>query len=148
MSEEKIESSIRDFIDALEEKDVDRALSFFADDATWYAPEGDFKGKDEIRRYITWLAKGQQLDLQKFEDTGIGILVKGNEAVYEYTWVATFEGTRIRAPGVCIYRFKDGKCFYHRAIYDRLGGAQQGVKGWFGKRAVNAIVENLEKGLH
>ena len=147
LSEEKNENSIRNFIDALEKNDVERALSFFADDAVWHAPEGEFKGKDEIRRYLTWFASTGRVQIQKFEDTGIGVVVKDDKAVYEYIWEATMEGTRIREPGVCIYEFSDGKCVYHRSIYDRISGAKQGVTGFIAKRVVNSVLDQLEEGL-
>ena len=147
VSEETIESSIRDLVDALETKDVERALSFFADDAVWHAPEGEFKGKDEIKRYITWMTSSGRVQVQKFEDTGIGILVKGTKAVYEYMWEATMEGVSIREAGVCLYEFRDDKCVYHRSLYDRLSGALQGATGFIDKRVVTAVVDRLERGL-
>ena len=147
LDEDKIESSIRDVVDALEKNDVERALSFFADDAVWHAPEGEYKGNDELKRYITWLTSTGRVQVQKFEDTGIGILVKGNKAVYEYMWEATIEGERIREPGVCIYEFSDDKCVYHRSIFDRISGAKQGATGFIAKRAANTVVDQLERGL-
>jgi ketosteroid isomerase-like protein len=147
LAEGTIESSIRDLIDALEKKDVERAQSFFADDAVWHAPEGEFKGRDEIKRYITWMTSTGRVQIHKFEDTGIGILVKGNKAVYEYMWEATMEGASIQEAGVCLYEFRDDKCVYHRSIYDRLSGAQQGATGFIDKRVVNAVVDRLESGL-
>ena len=120
--------------------------SAILDRSIWHAPEGEFKGKDEIRRYLTRNTSARFGD-QKFEDTGIGIVVKGNKAVYEWFWEATIEGTRIRNPGVCLYQFSDGKCVYHRAIYDRLSGAKQGATGFIAKGVVNSIVDESEKGL-
>ena len=120
MSTEIIESKIRDVVDAMEKYDMERALSFFADDAVWHAPEGEFRGKDEIKRYISWMTSPERVADVKFEDTGIGILVKDNRAVYEHIWKGTYEGTRIREPSVCVYEFSDGKCIYHRSIYDRI----------------------------
>jgi len=146
LSEEKIESSIRDYVGALERNDVERAASFFADDAVWHAPEGEFKGKDEIKRYISWSLQGSPNS--KFEDTGIGIVVKENKAAYEFIWEGTHEGTPIREPGICLYKFSGGKCIYHRSILDRLSTAEQSTTGFLGKRIIGTIVEQAEKGLH
>ena len=145
LAEKNIESSIRDMVAALEKNEVDKVLTFFADNAVWYAPEGEFKGKDEIRRYITWLTSTGRVE--KFEDAGIGIIVKGNKAVYEYVCEAIFEGTPIREPGVCLYEFSDGKCVYHRSIFDRISGAKQGVTGFIAKRVVTTVLDQLEEGL-
>ena len=147
LTEEKIEISIREWIDALETGDVEKFLSFFADDAVWLAPEGEFKGQDELKRFFTWVTDINRVQNQKFEDTGIGIVVKGNKAVYEYMWEATVDGNRIKEPGVCCYEFRDDKCVYHRSISDRISGAKQAATGFIDRRAVNAIVDRLERGL-
>ena len=147
MSEEKIEKAIRDYVDALEKNEVDRAVSFFADDAVWHAPEGEYKGKEEIKRYVTWLISPERLQDVKLKDTGIGIVVKGDKAVYEHIWESTYEGNHIREPSVCVYEFSDGKCVYHRGISDRISGARQGATGFIETRIVNTVIDRLEKGL-
>jgi hypothetical protein len=82
-------------------------------------------------------------------DAGIGIMVKGNKAVYEYviegspTWGAKYE-----TPGVCVYELSGEKIQQHRALYDRLSIGKQAAKGWLAKRAVDAMVNQAEKGLH
>ncbi len=81
MAEKEMENTIRNFVDSLEKKDIERALSFFTDDATWFTTQGTFKGKDEIKRYIAWMSK--TLTDLKFTDDGIGIIIQGNKAVYQ-----------------------------------------------------------------
>jgi len=147
MSEEKIENAIRDLVGALEKNDVKRAVSFFADDAVWLAPEGEFKGKEEIERYVTWMISPDRVEDVKFTDTGIGIVVKDDKAVYEHIWEATYDGARIREPSVCVYEFSGGKCVYHRNIFDRISGARQGVTGFIATRMINTVIDQLENGL-
>ncbi len=147
MSEEKIENAIREMVGALEKNDVDRAVSFFADDAVWHAPEGEYKGKKEIKRYVTWLISPERVNDVKFNDTGIGIVVKDDKAVYEHIWESTYEGAPIQEPCVCVYEFSDGKCVYHRSIYDRISGAQQGVSGFIETRIIKAVIDQIERGL-
>ncbi len=147
MSEEKIENAIRDYVDALEKNDVDRAVSFFADDAVWHAPEGEYKGKEEIKRYVTWLISPERGQDVKFKDTGIGIVVKGDKAVYEHIWEGTYKGNHIREPAVCAYEFSDGKCVYHRSIHDRISSTRQGSTGFIATTMINIVIDRLEKGL-
>jgi uncharacterized protein (TIGR02246 family) len=147
MSEEKIENAIRNMVDALEKNDVDRVVSFFENDAVWHAPEGEFKGKEEIKRYVTWMISPERAKDIKFKDTGIGIVVKDDKAVYEHIWEATYEGAPIKEPSVCVYEFSNGKCVYHRSIYDRISGAKQGVSGFIETRIVNAVIDQIERGL-
>jgi hypothetical protein len=42
MSEEKIAGIMRELVQALAKKDVEKALSYFADDASWRRNEGTF----------------------------------------------------------------------------------------------------------
>ena len=145
MAENKKEKAIRDYIDALEKKDVDRALTFFTDDATWTNSEGVFKGKEEIRNYTHWMLKA--LTDLTFTDDGIGIIVEGSKAVYQHIFEGANEGNRIKVNGICTYQFDGDKCSKHFTTTDRLSMAQQAATGFFAGMAVNLIVNKFEKGL-
>lgn len=146
MSKEKIESLIRDRAEAVVKKDVEKALSFFAEDATLVTPEGTFKGKEEIKRYYAWVFQSEP-ELTA-TDTGIGIMVQGNKAVHEHIYESTTEGMKWQTPGTCVYEFSDEKIQHLRVLYDRLSIAKQVARGWLAKRVVNSIVKRAEKGLH
>ena len=145
MAEEKKEKAIRDYVDALEKKDVDRALAFFTDDATWTTNEGIFKGTEEIRNYTRWML--ETLTDLTFTDDGIGIIVEGNKAVYQHIYEGTNEGNRIKANSICIYQFDGDKCNNHYSIADRLSMVRQAATGPFARIAVNSIIKRMEKGL-
>jgi predicted SnoaL-like aldol condensation-catalyzing enzyme len=146
MSEKKIEGIMRGFVKAIEEKNVEKALSFLTDDADYVTSEGTFKGKEELRRYLTWGT--QTTPNQKVRDTGIGIMVKGNKAVFEHIAEGTYEGTKYEALTMCVYEFSDEKIQHLRTVVDRLSIAKQAAKGWFAKRIMNSIIARAEKGLH
>jgi len=147
MSEEKIESVIRGWRAAIEKADVEKALSFVAEDAVWINNEGTFKGKEGWKRYLKWMAKVSR-DL-KFKDAGIGIMTKGNKAVSQFTFEAkTLDGMKYEVPGICTYEFKNEKIQQHWSISDRLSAAKQAAKGSVAKRVVSAVVNRSEKGLH
>jgi len=145
MSERKIEGIMRDFVKAIEERNVEKALSFLTDDADYVTPEGTFKGKEELRRYLTWGT--QTTPNQKVRDAGIGIMVKGNKAVFEHIVEGTYEGTKYEALTICVYEFSDEKIQHLRTVVDRLSIAKQVAKGWFAKRIMNSIIARAEKGL-
>ena len=130
----------------IEERNVEKALLFLTDDADYVTPEGTFKGKEELRRYLTWGT--QTTPNQKVRDIGIGIMVKGNKAVFEHIVEGTYEGTRYEALTMCVYEFSDEKIQHLRTVVDRLSIAKQVAKGWFAKRIMNSIIERAEKGLH
>jgi ketosteroid isomerase-like protein len=147
MSEERIESIIRGWRGALEKKDMEKALSFIAEDAVWNTNEGVFRGKVEWKRYLTWMTS-TVLDA-KFKDAGIGVMVKGNKAVSQYTLEGkTTDGMKFEVPGVCTYEFKNEKIQQHTTIGDRLLLAKQAAKGTVAKRLVGSMVSRAEKGLH
>ena len=146
VSEEKIESLIRGWRAAIEKAEVEKALSFVAEDVVWINNEGTFKGKEEWKRYLTWMVKVNR-DL-KFQDAGIGVMTKGNKAVSQFTIEAkTSDGMKYEVPGVCLYEFKNEKIQQHWSVSDRLSVAKQAAKGTFAKRVVGAVVKGCEKGL-
>lgn len=146
MSEEKIAGIMREFVQALAEKDVEKALSYFADDASWRTNEGTFNGKSEIRNYLTWMSK--TVSNPRITEAGIGCLVKGNTAVYESDQEGTYQGAKYGMRVICVHEFKGEKFQNVRTIYDRLSIAKQAAKGWLSESVVNSIVNRMEKGLH
>jgi ketosteroid isomerase-like protein len=146
MSEEQIISNMRKFRDAVESRDVEKTLAFFTDDAEWQTPEGTFKGKEQLKRYISWNMK--MSPEFKMVDSGINIVVKGNIGIYEHIISGTVEGSKWATPALCIYELADDKIKGIRTVYDRLAIAKQVSKGTIAKMSVNGIIKNMEKGLH
>lgn len=146
MAEKEIENIIRNLIDSLEKKDIDKTLSFFTDDATWFTAQGTFKGREEIRRYVTWMVNTLK-DL-KFTFDGVGILIQGDKAVAQSTFDALYNGIKIKVGNVCTYEFSEDRIKNHWTIIDRLSLAQQAAKGPIERMAVKNIVARSEKGLH
>jgi hypothetical protein len=146
-SEEKITSVMHDFIDAVNKRDVERAASYFQDDATWQTAEGTFKGMSEIKHYLTWA--NQTVQNTKVAETGIGLLVKGNTAVYESDQGGTYNGNGFSVRTICIHEFNGEKFQNVRTIHDRLDILKQtaATQGWFVRRTVNSIINRAEKGL-
>ena len=146
MSDEKLAGIMRDFIQALEKKDLEKALSLFAEDAVWVTSEGSFKGKGELKRYLTWFFDvGQNV---KVTESGNKIIVQGNRAFYEHIISATYQGVRTESLAMCAYEFSGEKIQQMRTVEDRLSIAKQAAKGWLSKWIVNSVVKRAEKGLH
>jgi uncharacterized protein (TIGR02246 family) len=146
MNDEKIAGIMRDLIQSLETNDVEKTLSFFADDGVWINPNGTFKGKEELRRYMTSSAKTMQ-DV-KITETGNKIIVQGDRAFYEHDIAATIEGKRAEGLAMCAYEFTNDKIREVRTVYDRLLIVKQAAKGWLAKTLVNSIVKQAEKEFH
>jgi len=143
MSNEEIANIMRDYVQAMAKGDVEKMLSLSTEDAVWVSPNGTFKGKDELRRYLSGSAKSMQ-DMTVTE-TGNGIIVQGNKAFFEHVMAATVQGRRAEVLAMCAYEFSDGKIKEVRTVFDRLSLAQQAAKGWLPKMLVNFIVKQAEK---
>jgi len=145
MSKEELINMMREFIDALNKKDLEKSLSFFAEDADWLNTEGKFKGKEELKKYLKWVF-GISPD-QKVIESGVKIIAEEDKAVYEHILEGSFEGIKYQVLALCIYEFKGDKFQHLRTTYDRLSMAKQLAKGPVAKTAVNSIINRMEKGL-
>jgi ketosteroid isomerase-like protein len=152
MSQKRIEGIVNDFGEAFVKRDVEKMLSFFAEDAVWVSSVGTFKGKEELRRVLTW--DTQISPTVKSRHSGIGIMVKENKAVVEDISEGEYEGKKYEVPAITVFEFSDDKIQHIRLFYDKLSIIKQvtmqytGVTGWFAKKLVNSIVKRAEKGLH
>ena len=145
MSKEELISTMRKFRDALNEKDLEKSLSFFTEDADWLNPDGEFKGKEELNKYLKW---GFEISPdQKIIESGIKIIAEEYKAVYEHILEGSFEEMKYQILALCIYEFKGDKFQHLRSVYDRLSMAKQLAKGPIAKTAVNTIINRMEKGL-
>jgi ketosteroid isomerase-like protein len=151
VSENGLEGVVRGFGEAFVARDVERMLSFFADDAVWVSPVGTFKGKDGLRRVLTW--DTQISPWVKARRFGIDIMVKGNKAVSESVSESAYEEKKFEMTSITVFEFRGDKIQHIRLYYDKLSITKQvvmqyrGVSGWFAKRLVNLIVGRAEKGL-
>jgi hypothetical protein len=146
MSKEELINIMRKFRDVLNKKDLEKSLSFFAEDADWLNPDGKFKGKEELKKYLKWGFKISPD--QKIIESGIKIIAEEDKAVYEHILEGSFEGMKYQILALCIYEFKGDKFQHLRTTYDRLSMAKQLAKGPVAKTAVNSIINRMEKGLH
>ena len=145
MSKEELVGMMRKFRDALNKKDLEKSLSFFAENADWLNPNGEFKGKEELKKYLKW---GFEMSPdQKITESGVKIIAEEDKAVYEHILEGSFEGMKYQILALCIYEWKGDKFQHLRTTYDRLSMAKQLAKGPVAKTAVNSIINRMEKGL-
>jgi len=146
MTEEEIKNVVKSLVDALEKRDIDRAVSTFTDDAEWFTPHGTFKGKDEIKKYITWMT--DVLKDLKFVMDGVGLLIQGNQGIHQSIYEGTYKGIKVKAANICTYEFAEDKIKRHWTINDRLSLAKQVATGPIARKAVSTIIAKTEEGLH
>ena len=146
MAEEKIPSRMREFVKTMGDGDVEKTLACFAEDGVWICPQGTFRGKDEIRRYLT--AMYDQMKDIKVKECGNGIIAQGDKAFFEHEITGTMEGKKATVLAMCAYEFEDDKIKRVRSTFDRLLMAKQAAPGWFARTMVNFIINKMEAGLH
>ncbi len=145
MGDKVIEKSIRNFVGSLESGNLEEALQFFDENCEWITNEGTFKGRTAIESYLKWMKSA--LEGIKFQDDGIGIITDHDKAVYQHIYKGTYSGRPVEVHSVCTYRFSGNKCTYHSTVSDRLATAHQAA-GAFSGLAVDAVIKQVEKGLH
>ncbi len=141
---EKYESIMHGFVEAMGKRDVEKALSFCAEDAIWVTPEGMLNGREELKRYLEWSSE----TTSAIRAVGIKAIAQGNRGAYEHVLEGTSEGAKWEVLALCAYEFSNGKIQSLRTVYDRLSVAKQVAKGGLGRTAVNSIMKRMEKGLH
>jgi ketosteroid isomerase-like protein len=145
MSEESIAALMRELVQTLGKPDLEKPLSYMTDDITWQTPEGTFHGKDQVRRYVGWLATFVP-DLTVTE-SGVGVVVQGDRAAFEHEMQGTIEGTRCTWHALCTYEFAGEKVRQLCTAQDRLSILKQAANGWLQETIVNSLVKRAEKGL-
>ena len=145
MSDEQIVNMMRDSFKAMENGDVETGISSWAEDGVWITPEGTFQGKEEVKRYLTWMA--EFVKDMKITETGNGIIVQGEKAIVEHIISGTIQGKGVEVLAMCAWEFNDGKIQRISTTMDRLSMAKQAAKGWLARWFVNIIVKQAEKGL-
>ncbi len=141
-----------EFRSASQDRDVERMLALFADDAEATMAPGTFRGKAAIRKLFEWEVRLSPVSTSK--DTGLGMVVVGQSVVWERQVSETAEGVPYTTDVVTILGFDDsGLIRRYRSYYDKLAVMEQvasgmsGVYGWFARALVGYLVAQGEKGL-
>jgi len=132
-----------DFHAALNNRDLDKALSLFADDASWIVmPGATIYTKQDIKKYFEKIMK----TYPKFIVRDIHPpVVSGDMLTHEYIHeVRLQDGSEGQIPAVVVMELRNGKITQVRHYIDKLEAAKQMAKGAVTKRAVASIVKKVE----
>ena len=149
---EQLTRRAEDYRTAYQDRDVERMLAMFADDAVMFWSQGTFRGKAAIRQVLEQDVR--ECSTAVVRDTGLGMLVAGRSVVWERQISLTVQGVPVREDAVTILEFDDaGLIRQFRSYYDKLGMMNQiasglpGIYGWFARKVVGSIVAQANKGL-
>ena len=142
MTEEKVDITdiLREFAKTMEKGDIEKTLSFVTEDIVWATPNGTFKGKVELRRFLS----SESMQEISVTETGNGIIAQGNKAFFEHILASTYQGRRAEWLAMCAYEFEGDKIQHVRTTFDRLLLAKQVTSG-LPKLLVNQIIKQSEK---
>jgi ketosteroid isomerase-like protein len=148
----ELSGRIEEYRAAYQDRDLERLLALFADDAVFIWAAGTFRGKAAIRKVLEQDVRASPTATVR--DTGLGILVAGRSVVWERQVTLTVKGVPVREDAVTILEFDDaGLIRQFRSYYDKLGMIQQiasglpGLYGWFARKVVGSLVAQANKGL-
>lgn len=143
MSIEENRKILSDLHAALNNRDLDRAMSLFADDASWIVmPGGTCYSKDEIRKYFEKTMKAyEKFNLRDIHPP----VVSGEMATHEFMFdLRLKDGREGSVPSVVVGEFRNGRITQIRNYVDKLEAAKQMAKGTVAKRTVAAVAKQVE----
>ena len=141
-----------EFRSASQDRDVERMLALFADDAQVTMAPGTFRGKAAIRKFFEW--ETRMAPVATSMDAGLGLAVVGRSVVWECQVSETIQGVSYTTDAVRILDFDDaGLIRRYRSYYDKLdvmekiASAMPGVQGWVARALIGYLVAQGKKGL-
>jgi ketosteroid isomerase-like protein len=112
-----IRDSARHFDDAIEDREIEEALSRVTDDCIIEFPGGAVRGKEGARTWIEWLYS----NFARIRLEPVTIMVNGNTFFEEYVFEGTFHtGTTVRSRQAEVLEFEGGRIRAMRIYFDRM----------------------------
>jgi uncharacterized protein (TIGR02246 family) len=143
MSIEENARILSDLHAAWNNRDVDKVMLLFADDASWITmPGGTCSSKDEIRKYFQKLMRTyEKFTLREIHPP----VVSGEMATHEYMIDAKLkDGPEGTLPAVVVADFRNGRISQLRNYVDKLEAAKQMAQGTLAKRTVASVAKRVE----
>ncbi len=143
MSIEENRRILSDLHTAINNRDVDKAISLFADDASFIMmPGSKCSSKAEIRKYFEKMMKNYEKLV--FRDIQPPV-VSGDMATHEYMIdVKLRNGPEGTVPALVVAEFHSGRITEIRQYVDRLEAAKRLARGAAAKRAVAIVAKRAE----
>jgi ketosteroid isomerase-like protein len=127
---------------AMNNRQVDKAMELFADDASWIVmPGGTCYTKADIRKYFEKIMKTYDKFILKDIHPPV---VAGDMLTHEFTIEVTRQGREGFIPAVVVMELNNGRITQVRYYIDKLEAAKQLATGLVAKRAVAAVAKEVE----
>ena len=142
--EDRIRQVAMDFDNAIESKDIDHMISFFADDCEIELMGIRLVGKKGTRKWLEWLFD----TLVEVRFKPITIMVEGNVFFEEFVLEGTLPNGKIvesKQSEVLVY--ENYKIKSLRVYFDRLDFADVVAEGFISKKIVKTLISRSLRGL-
>jgi ketosteroid isomerase-like protein len=142
--EDRIKQVAMDFDNAIESKNIDHMVSFFADDCEIELMGIRLTGKEGARRWLEWLFD----TLVDVKLKPVIIIVEGNVFFEEFVLVGTLPNGKVvesKQSEVLIY--ENYKIKSLRVYFDRLDFADAVADGFVSRKIVKTLISRSLKGL-
>jgi len=141
---ERIKQVAMEFDNAIESKDIDHMVSFFADDCEIELMGITLSGKEGAKKWLEWLF-GTLVEV-KFKP--IIIMVEGNIFFEEFILVGTLpNGKVVESKQSEVLVYEDYKIKSLRVYFDRLDFADVVAEDFISRRIVRSLISRSLKGL-
>jgi ketosteroid isomerase-like protein len=141
-----------EFRSACQDRNVERMLALFADDAEVTMAPGTFRGKAAIRKFFEWEVR--MVPVATSTDAGLGMAVVGRSVVWECRISETAQGVPYTVGAVRILEFDDAglirrfRSYYDKlAVMEKVASGMSGASGWVARALIGFLVAQGKKGL-
>ncbi len=142
--EETIKRIAMDLDNAIESRDIDHIVSFFADDCEIELMGVTLSGRDGARRWLEWLFD----TLVEIKFKPVVIIVENSTFFEEFILVGTLpNGKVVESKQSEVLVYENCKIKSLRVYFDRLDFADVVAEGFISKRIVRTLISRSLRGL-
>jgi ketosteroid isomerase-like protein len=141
---DSIREAAKDLDDALETRDIDTILPFFADDCEIELLGVRGRGREGVRKWLEW----QYRHVAKLELVPVVIMIEGNVFFEEFVAKARLhDGSEVESKQAEVLVYENNKVTSLRLYFDRLDFANAVAKGFVSKFIVRRLISMSVAGL-
>ncbi len=143
-TKEQILTVAKEFDDAIETRNHEQILPFFAKDCVIELLDVTLQGWDGAKRWLEWMFS--HLTAIRFDP--VVIMVDGDTFFEEFIVTGTLkDGRQVISKQAEVLIYEDLKVKHLRIYFDRLDFAGAVATGWFNRTVINRLKKASTKGL-
>lgn len=142
--DDEIKNIAMEMDNALEKRDIELITSFFSDDCEIKLLQLTLKGKDGVRKWLTWMFER----VEDFTLEPVNILVEDDVFFEEFIVKATLpDGKKLISKQAEVLIYENYKIKSLRLYFDRLDFADVITTGFISRKIVESVIKKSLEGL-